>query len=99
MTHADFIHGFPTGLCRLAVNTDLTENDLRMFQSYGIVVDHKYAHVMRDKAGFIDLPRPVRFAQSEGYGECGAFSFFADNIDVAIHELYDAFRDRHTQAG
>ena len=99
MADANFIDAFPAGLRRLALNTDLTKNDLRVFQSDGIVVDDKNAHLLRNQVGFLNLMFSVRLAQRDGYRECGAFPFFADNIDIAVHELYDAFRDRHAQTG
>ena len=70
-----------------------------MFQSYGIVVDHKNAHVLRNHTGFISLLLSVRLAQRDGYRECSAFSFFTGNINVAVHKLYDAFSDGHAQTG
>ena len=95
MTYAYFIYTFPARLSRLTSYTDLAKNDFRMFQSDWIIIDHKYTHVMRRQAGFINLLLPIRFTQRKRYRECGSFSFFADNIDVAIHELYDTFGNGH----
>ena len=99
MTETDFIYAFPPGLRRLAANTDLAENDLRMFQGDGIVVDYKDTHLMRDQTGFINLLLPVRLTQRNGNRKCGPFPLFTDNVDVSVHELYDAFRNGHAQAG
>ena len=54
---------------------------------------------MRNQTGFINLLLPLRLTQRNGNRECGSFSLFADDVDVPVHKLYDAFRNGHTQTG
>ena len=85
-------------VARVGLDADLVQHDPRMLRRDFLVVHDQNPHVVR-----VDIahgkPLVLAVGQRDDDGKLRPDAFFRFDGDRAVHQLYDALRDRHSEAG
>ena len=98
VTEPDHLDSIQPGQCFFTPDTNLPQNNLRMFAGHGIIINDQYTHIigMNDTV-FFDRCCSVRIKQCDGNSEGRTFPFFTLHFNIAVHQLNDAFCDGHAE--
>ena len=97
--HPHHLHPFPAGQRCFAVNTNLPHYYFCVFAGNGIIVDNKHAHILWLQVfRFFLLCFTARISQCNGYGERGTPALFTFHFNITVHQLHQAFGNRHAQS-